>query len=204
MRHFEGFCAIPEMFFCFYLKVICSINLFNLRCENLNIAYISFACFQFCYKVLNLSSCFRRVAKCFACKLNKRWFESFGSFLSFISLGTLTKVNLSCMMEHNGFVYLSETKDKNHLMVWHYGQIEGCHMWCFNISVLLQLISKSLPEFLCLNVYFPFYFKGLRAMRIGFVMLLCFTGEVKNLALHWHLYTTTLFVQDVINQNKVF
>ena len=39
-------------------------------------------------------------------------------------------------------------------------------MWCFNIRDLFHLISKSLPEFLCLNVYFPFYLKGLRAMLL--------------------------------------
>jgi hypothetical protein len=74
VRHFQGFCAIPERFFRFYLEVICSINLFKSRCENLIVAYISFACFEFCYKVLNLSPCFRRVGESFACKFHERWF----------------------------------------------------------------------------------------------------------------------------------
>jgi len=43
-------------------------------------------------------------------------------------------------------------------------------MWCYNIRDLLHIISKSHPEFLRLNVYFPFYLKGLRAIHIGFVM----------------------------------
>ena len=53
-------------------------------------------------------------------------------------------------------------------------------MWCFNIRDLSHLINESLPEYLCLNVYFPFYLKGLKPYAYWICNVIMFYRGGKN------------------------